>query len=126
MADSTDKEKLASELAAARGRMSGYIAALRHDLDLGARLKSGVAKNPAAWFAGAAVIGLLLSRIPPTRRKVVVKGPMFRGKQTEKAGKAAVLLTVLKFGLDFAKPALTAWVKQRFFSDRARAASSRS
>lgn len=120
MADSADQKRLTVELAAARGRMTGYVEALRHDLDFGARLKSGVAGNRIAWFAGAVVIGLLLSRIPPTRRKVVVKGPAFRSNQREKAGKAAMLLTVLKFGLDFAKPALVAWTKQRFFSGRKR------
>lgn len=125
MADSTDKTKLTAELAAARGRMAGYVAALRHDFDFGAKLKVGVAKNPAAWFAGAAVVGLLLSKIPPSPRKVVVKGPALRGSQAEQGGKAALLLTLLKFSLDFAKPALIAWTKKSIFTGRSRRASER-
>lgn len=127
MADPTDKKELSAELAAARSRMTGYVGALRHDLDFGARLKRGVARNPVAWYAGAAVIGLLISRIPPARRKVVVKASVFKkNDNTEKAGKAAVLLAALKFGLDFAKPALVAWARQRFFSGRGRATPPRS
>lgn len=121
MADPIDKKELMEELAAARGRMSGYVAALQRDLDLGARLKTGVAYNPLAWFAGAAVVGLLLSKIPPMRGKVVVKGPAIRNNQAQKAGHAAILLTILKFGFDVAKPAIILWAKRRFFSARARA-----
>lgn len=125
MAEPTDKKKLAQELDAARNRMTGYVGALRHDLDIGARLKTGVTKNPVAWFAGAVVVGLILSRIPSKRRKVVVKGPSFRNKDVENAGKAATALAVLKFGLDFAKPALVAWAKRRYFSGKANATSPR-
>lgn len=116
MADQARKQVLTADLAAARERFSGYVSALRHDLDVGSRLKSGVSSNPIAWFGGAAVVGLLLSKIPPARRKVVVKGPAIRNDSAEKAGKAAFLLTALKFALDFAKPALISWAKQRLFS----------
>ena len=125
MADPIDKTKLTYELAAARAKMSGYAGALRHDLDIGARLKTGVTRNPVAWFAGAVVVGLVLSRIPTGHRKVVVKGPSFRNKDVEKAGKAATALAVLKFGLDFAKPAIVAWAKRRYFSGKGGASSPR-
>ena len=101
--------------------MSGYVTAVRHDLDISARFRTSVARNPLAWFVGAAVIGLLLSKIPPTRRKVVVKGPALRSGQAEKAGKAAILVTVLKFGFDLARPVLLLWAKRHFFSGRGRA-----
>ena len=118
MAETTDKQTLAAELASARGRMTGYAAAIRRDLDVGARLKTSVARNSAAWYAGAAVLGLLLSKIPPMRRKLVVETPVFLPSQTRKAGKIAVLLGILKFAADFVKPALLFWSKRRFLSER--------
>ena len=61
----------------------------------------------------AAFVGLLLSKLPASRRKVVIKGPAIRSGSTEQAGKAAFALTLVKFALDFARPALTAWIKKR-------------
>ena len=118
MAETTGKQTLTSELASARGRMTGYAAAIRRDLDVGARLKISVTRNSPAWYAGAAVLGLLLSKIPPMHRKVVVGTPAFFPSQTRKAGKLAMLLGVLKFAADFAKPALLFWSKRRFLSGR--------
>jgi hypothetical protein len=107
------KKTLIQELTESRQELVGYGQALRHDLDFGAKVKRGVRENPAAWFGGAALLGLVLSRLSPARKKLVVKGPTFRGDQTKQAGKAALLLTVLKFGLDLAKPSLMAWIRDR-------------
>ena len=115
MADTIHQKELTAELAAARSQMSGYVTALRQDLNVGARVKRGVAQNPAVWFGGAVVLGLLLSRISPGSRKVVVKSPAVHKKGAQDAGRAAFVLGALKFGLDFAKPALVAWVKSRLF-----------
>ena len=114
MANSTDKETLIDELAVARGELGSYTAALRHDLDLGANLKRAFRAHPAIWFGGAAVLGLILSRAIPRREKVVRKRPVFHSKETAAAGKAAFGLTALKFGLDFAKPVLLRWFKERY------------
>ena len=116
MAGATDKKILIAELAAARGELAGYTAALRHDLDFGARLKRRLRTHPAAWFSGAALLGLLLSSLPRLRGKAAVKRPAFRPPETATAGKAAFALTALKFGLDFAKPALLRWFKARYLN----------
>ena len=118
MADTTDKQTLAAELANARGRMTGYAADIRRDLDLGARLKASVARNSYAWYAGAAVLGLLLSKLPPMRRKGVVEMPAFLPSQARTAGKLGLVLGILKFAADFAKPALVLWSKRHFLSKR--------
>ena len=97
--------------------MSGCVTALRQDLDVGARIKRGVIRHPAVWFGGATVVGLLLSRIPASRRKVVVKGPAIRHAEAQKAGRAAFVLGALKIGFSFAKPALLSWAKARFSND---------
>lgn len=114
MADSLHQKELVAELAASRSQISGYVSALRHDLDVGSRIRRGVSHNPAAWFGGAAVIGLLLSRVVAGRRKVVVKGPSFHRKEAQSSGRAALFLSALQIGMDFAKPALVSWVKSRF------------
>jgi len=116
MAESTDRKTLIAELANARDTLTGYTAALRHDMDFGANLKRRVRGNPTAWFGGAALFGLLLSRIPPLRRKPVVRGPIFARGQAEQAGKVAFGLTILKFVLDFARPTLLRWVKERYLN----------
>lgn len=110
MANQARKYSLIAELDSARAQLTDYTAAVRRDLDIGARLKAGFARNPTAWFGAAAVCGVILSRIPSSRRKVVVKGPATRNQQ---AGKAAFVLAALKFGLDFAKPAITGWVGKK-------------
>lgn len=99
--------------------MTIYMAALGHDLDFAAKLKRGVRGNPWAWYAAAGILGLLLSKIPPLRRTVVVKGPRRRSEAPREAGKAAIVLSVLKFVLDFAKPALVRWLKDRYLGRRA-------
>lgn len=116
MANSTDKKILIAELAAARGELHGCTTALRHDLDFGARLKRGILTHRGIWFGGAAVLGLLLSRLPFVRRKHSVKVPSFRAKKDAPTGQTAFALTALKLGLDFAKPALLRWFKDRYLN----------
>ena len=114
MANRTDKKTLIAELAVARGELGACTAALRLDLDLGARLKRAFRAHPATWIGGAAVLGLLLTRAIPRREKVVIERPAFRSKETAAAGTAAFALTALKFGLDFAKPVLLRWFRDRY------------
>lgn len=112
MAKTPGKKALSGDLEAARSHLAGYITALRHDTDVGSRVKASVRGNPILWFAGAAVIGFALSQIPARRRKVVIKGPKVANNQAETAGKAAFGLTALKFGLDLAKPTIVNWLKK--------------
>ena len=110
MAKPPDRKALIAELAASRAALTGYTTALRDDVALGAKIKRSFHANRTAWLGGAAVLGLLLSRLPGSRRKVAIHAP------AAEAGKAAFALTALKFGLDFAKPALLRWFKDRWLS----------
>lgn len=116
MAGHSERQALIAELDSARSQAAAYVTALRRDLSIGARLRESASRQPAPWFAGAAVLGLLLSQLPRSRRKVVVKGPALRNDQAATAGKAAFGLAVLKFALDFAKPAIMTWVKAKVFN----------
>ena len=113
MAEQPRKQSLTTEIETARAHLAACVSVLRKDLDVGTRVKARVARNPVAWLSGAAIVGLLLSMIPGSRRKVVVRESAGWNHQAEKAGKAAFLLTALKFGLNFAKPAIVTWVKKK-------------
>lgn len=115
MASNTDKDALTANLADARTRMNANFRALRYDLQVLPRIKANITRNPLAWFSVAVIIGLLLSKIPSTRHdpKVEIRTSSRAAESTEKAGKAAVVLTALKFALDFAKPALLRYLTQR-------------
>jgi len=115
MADSNRKESLIAELADARDRLAGHGVGLRRSVSLTENLKRGVRHHPAAWFGGAALVGLLLSRIPPGRTQVKVKRPALGRKEVNvtQAGKAAFAATIFKFGLDLAKPGITRWLRER-------------
>ena len=114
MANPPDRKALIAELAASRDALTAYTTAIRHDLDFGAKLNRSFRGNQTAWLGGAALLGLLLSKVLPNRRKVVSHTPV------AEAGKAALLLTVLKFGLNFAKPALFEWMKERWLNRSAK------
>jgi hypothetical protein len=109
---------MTAQLADARTRMTGNFRALRYDLAILPRVKSNITRNPLAWFSAAAILGLLLSRIAPSRRahppRVAIKLPSRQGDATEKAGKAAFGFTILKLVLDFAKPAILRYIASRF------------
>lgn len=114
MANSPDREALIAELAASRAALTGYTTALRADVALGAKLKRSFQANRTVWLGGAAVLGLLLSKVSSTRRKVVIHAPV------AEAAKAGLVLSALKFGLNFAKPALFGWMKDRWLSRSAK------
>jgi hypothetical protein len=109
MTDQNGKQSLTAELHTTRANLTSYVAALRRDLDPGLWLKASFADRPAAWFGGAATLGLFLSGIPRMRRKVVIQVPSRRRPKTEAA--APFIFAALKFGLDLAKPALVRWFK---------------
>jgi hypothetical protein len=111
MAEPTKKQALILSLQEARGQLASNISGIRRDLSVGQRFRRSVKQRPFVWFAGAAVLGLLLAKIPPIGgRKVVVQQPVVYQKS---AGKAALFLTALKFLLDLGKPALAAWAAKR-------------
>ena len=116
MADQSLKETLVNELAVSRAQFGVNKAELRDDLAFGRKLKRQLRQNPVPWFAGAAVLGLLLSKLSPMRRKVVVKPPKLRQTKAEDMGKAGIAVALLNFGLQLAKPTLLRILRDRFTS----------
>jgi hypothetical protein len=112
MADPTKKQSLILQLQEARGQLAGNLSGLKQDVSVGRRFRRSVRENPVVWYAGAALLGLLLAKIPPMGRKVIVPQPIFAAKP-QKAGKAAMLLGALKIALDLGRPFITKWLKER-------------
>lgn len=116
MADQALKQSLVNDLAVARSQIGVNKAELREDLAIGRKLKRQLKRNPVPWFAGAAVFGLLLSKLAPMRRKVVVKPPKLKSPKAEDMGKAGIAVALLNFGLQLAKPTLLKLLRERFTS----------
>lgn len=112
MADPTKKQSLILALHEARGQLGGNLTGLKEDLSVGKRFRRSVRENRLAWFGGAAVLGLLLAKLPPMGRKVVVTQPIF-ARPPQNAGKAALLLGALKIALDLGRPLIMNWLKDR-------------
>ena len=112
MAQNAEKAALIAELASARARIASQWTGLRHDLDFPARAKRSFSIHPAPWIGGATFLGLLFGKQRPRTKKIEVTRKT-KSESLEKAGKAGLLLGILKIVLDFVRPALTAWVTKR-------------
>jgi hypothetical protein len=112
MAEDRRKAELIAELARARARLTANAQGLRTELDFPTKARRAFTRHPAVWIGGAALLGLLVAKLPARRKKGVVKR---KGAEPvlEKAGQAGLLLGALKIAFDFARPALLKWATQR-------------
>lgn len=126
MAQDDDKAELIAQLAQARAAISGNAVALRHDLDFPTRAKKAFKRSPIPWLGGAALLGLLVARLPKRTKKVVTVSPKSKAEPiVEEAGKVGLVLGILKIAFNFARPALIRWATQRFSDYVATAAQTR-
>jgi hypothetical protein len=101
----SEKAALLAELAAARARLSETGSSLRRKLDVPARTRESFTRHRPAWLGGAALIGLLLSKLPARRRTVFVERAT--GKALGAAGKLGLAWSAAKIAIDLAKPFLS-------------------
>jgi hypothetical protein len=113
MAQDHDKAELIAELERSRAAAVANVQLLRRDLDFATRAKQAFKKSPLPWLGGAAVLGLIVARIPRKTKKVVTVFPKKEEAVVEKAGKAGLVLAALKIAFDVARPAILKWVTQR-------------
>lgn len=119
MAQDDNKAELIAELARARARWTQGALTLRHDLDFSTRVKKAFKSSPLPWMGGAALLGLIIARLPRKRTKVVITRKS-KEPAMETAGKAGLILGALKIAFDFARPTLLHWATQRFSDYAAR------
>ena len=90
------KEELSAQLDQARGRLAQSMGAVRQDLDVGRHLKESLRAHKGAFLGGAGVLGLLLAKLPPRKKKIYVeRKSKERVKDVEKAGIWLLLLQLL-------------------------------
>jgi len=112
MAENQRKAELTAELNLARSRIAQNFSAFRTDLDVLGRMKKAITKNPAVWAGGAALLGLVFSILPGRRKKAVGRRKGAEEKVAA-AGKAGLLLGVLKIAFDLSRPVLAKWAGRR-------------
>lgn len=110
------KAALIAELDRARSRAAANRRGLSGDAQVSEKLKTNISRHRISWLAGGVLTGLIIAKLPPRTRKVVVdrKGTTFRGDERLAAtGKAGIALGAVKLLIDVTKPVLMAWATKR-------------
>src|SRR4051812_6678760 len=106
MADSAKKRELIAQIDRARSKATAFQRELKEDLKIGDRvhevgdqvkyeLKESVDQHRGIWLGTAALVGLLISKIPP-RTKVITPGRDSKtAREVKTAGKAGILMAAL-------------------------------
>jgi hypothetical protein len=105
------KKVLTQELDRARAELRAHSRGVRAHAHPVAKLRIAFAKNRLIWISGAAVLGLVLAKIPARTKKIVVNRR--NEKQMANAGKAGLALGALKLAFDLGKPFLMSWATGR-------------
>ncbi len=114
MAGSEDrKTDLIVALAQARMRIDHSAGRLRETLDVPAQIRRSVSRNMFAWLGGAALIGVVVAKLPRRTKKVFVDR---EGKRINAASvaKGGILLAAAKLAFDAARPLLLKVALERF------------
>ena len=109
------KATLIGELEVSRGEIRNSFRAMEAQLDVAARVRTNVRKNTLLWLSFAAAGGWLLSKVfisrlaRPVPRAVAATVSNKDHRETPAGGKR-ILPSLLRMGLDLAKPALLEWL----------------
>lgn len=98
------KEALIAQLDRSRSRIAAHRRELDEDLNAPAKIKASLIKHRYVWLGVAAVLGLLIAKLPARTKKVPVDRKGRRTNDVEKVEKAGLLMMVLKVVFDLAKP----------------------
>lgn len=116
MAEHNDrKAELIAEINRARSRATAHRRALADDLQVGEKFKENIARHRTGWLGGAILTGLLISKVPPRTKQVVVdrRGKAASGEPLAKAGKFGFFMAIIRLLVDVTKPILLAWATKR-------------
>lgn len=128
MADSRKKRELIAQIDRARSKAAAFQRELKEDLKIREKvhevgdsmryeLKESVDQHRGIWLGGAALLGLLIAKIPP-RTKVIVSGGGAKKKAAEagKIGAAGLLVTALGWVFSLVRPLLISWGRKRIMA----------
>ena len=125
MADSREKRELIAKIDRARSLATAHQRELKEDLkirekvhefgdELKGDFKESVDQHRGIWLGAAAIVGLLIAKIPP--RTKVLKAPRKNGKvaqEAEAVGKAGLFFTALGWIFSLVRPFLVTWGKRK-------------
>lgn len=111
-ASTARKAELISQLGNARARMTGHSRGARAHLHPGQKARALFKQHRVSCLGGAALVGLVLAKLPPRTKKVPAQRRKDR-EQLARAGQAGFVLGTLKLILDLIKPLLIAWATKR-------------
>jgi hypothetical protein len=125
MAESAKKRELIAQIDRARSKATACQRELKEDLKIGEKvhevgdqvkygLKESVDHHRGIWLGTAALIGLLISKIPP-RTKVIMGGNGSKKtvREAKKAGKAGLLVAALGWIFSLVRPLIISWGRKR-------------
>ncbi len=110
------KAALIAELDRARSRATANGRSLGRDVQVSGKIKETIARHRVSWLAGGVLTGLVISKLPPRTKKVVVdrKGkPQQMNAELAATGKAGLALGAVKLLIDVTKPVILAWATKR-------------
>lgn len=106
------KVELAAELERARAQLARNLEGFRRDLNVPAHLKNSFRTHKSGWLGGAAIMGLLLAKLPARKKKIYVEK---RGDSPAKnLQKAGLTLALAKMAFTAARPFLTKLALKKF------------
>jgi hypothetical protein len=125
MADSAKKRELIAQIDRARSKATAFQRELKEDFDIGERvhevgdqvkygLRESVDHHRGIWLGSAALIGLLISKIPP-RTKVIMggNGSKKTTREAKKVGIAGMLVAALGWVFSLVRPMIISWGRKR-------------
>jgi len=107
------KAELLRELEWSRAELARNYRRTRNDLDVVAHVKESIVHKKTAWFAGAAITGWILSRLPRRRKSEAAPKELHKKGRFKEVERTGLLLTVLGFLFNLLKPALTRLATQK-------------
>ena len=107
-------DELTTEIAGSREHVARDLRGLRYELDFGAKLRRSFRKQTGSWLSVAAAVGTVVALAPMRKKKIYVDAKTGR-KSNKKLAETGTALAVLKIAADFARPAITEFLKRRFF-----------
>lgn len=124
MADSAKKRELIAKIDRARSKATAFQRELKEDLKIGDRvhevgdqvkseLKDSVDQHRGIWLGGAALVGLLISKIPPRTKVIMGGGSSKKAAEAKKVGATGLLVAALGWVFSLVRPMLISWGRKR-------------
>ncbi len=96
-------KQLSDRAAASRQRLAYAGRSLESAADFGRRVQTSIRGNLTTWLGSAALIGLVLAKLPSRKKKIYIKAGASKGTkaEAESSGKAKGGLAIALLGLVF-------------------------